>query len=116
MSRSLPTRAARDTQTGGSRREVTVADNVVALKDRRRLVAGQLHRYAFGHARAHQIPHRCSSEVVRNAAGTSGGEARRRPRFVEPLNRFRVLRSAALVSDQSEKDVRLDLPASLESL
>src|SRR5688572_12807805 len=51
--------------------EIAFADDVVALEHRARLVAGQLHRDAFGDAGAHEIPNGRASKVVRNATRSS---------------------------------------------
>jgi hypothetical protein len=61
--------------------KVTLVDDVVAFENHSRLVARQLHRYPFRHASPDQISDCRASEVVRNALGTSSGDARLPPRF-----------------------------------
>jgi hypothetical protein len=76
--------------------EIAVAHDVIAFEDRPRLVSGQFHGDALGHAAAHHVADRGPAEVVRNTTGTASGDARRFPCLRERTDRFRVLLPARL--------------------
>jgi hypothetical protein len=54
-------------------------------------VAAQFHRHAFGDAGAHHVPDGRSAKVVRDAAGTAGGDPGAAPRMVEAAGRDRMM-------------------------
>jgi hypothetical protein len=65
--------------------QVSVADDIISIEDATRLVAAQFHRDAFWNAGADHVPNGRSPEVVRDAAGTSGGDPGAAPRVEKPL-------------------------------
>jgi hypothetical protein len=56
--------------------DVTLADDVVAVEDRIRQVAGQRLGDRLRDTRANEVSHGRSPQVVRDAAGTTGQPAR----------------------------------------
>ena len=110
-SRSRPDGHASDTVEHPCRaRQIAVADDVVSLKNRRRLVARQLHRHALGDTGADHVPDGRSPEVVRDAPWTARRHARRRPRLGERLDGLWRLRPPAALGHYPEEHVRADEP------
>jgi hypothetical protein len=70
--------------------QVSVAHDIITIEDATRLVAAQFHRHAFGDAGAHHVPDGRSAKVVRDAAGTAGGDPGAAPRVVEAAGRDRM--------------------------
>ncbi len=69
---------------------VTLVHDVVAFKGGARLVRREVHRHAFGNARAHQRQNGGPPEVVRNATWAPGRTARGSPRFLDADNPLRL--------------------------
>jgi hypothetical protein len=79
MNRRLRVRTRREgVDSLGRFPQVPGADNVVALEHRAGLVPGELHRDTLGHACSHKIADGRSAKVVRDPAGTAGGNPRGR--------------------------------------
>ncbi len=72
--------------------EVRLADDVVAVEHRPRLVAGDRHRHPLGDPRPDHVADRRPPEVVEEPAAKTGGPARGPPRLVEPLHPVGPLR------------------------
>src|ERR1035437_3267972 len=75
--------------------QVATADDVVSLKDRARLMAGELHGHALRHAGPHEVANRGSAEVVRDATWAACLDAGLPPDFVEAALRDRLPRLLA---------------------
>ena len=98
------------------RAQVAVRHDVVAVEHAARLVAGELHRDAFRYAAANHVPDGGSPEVVRNAPGTPGREARRLPCRCERANRLRILLASPSLRDHANEHPRHHVPSFLQPL
>src|SRR5207247_4357011 len=55
--------------------QITLADDVVTVEDRARLVSAHLHGDPFGNASPHHVPNRRASQIVKQAPGRPRGAA-----------------------------------------
>jgi hypothetical protein len=70
--------------------QISVAHDIIAIKNAASLVAAQFHGHAFRNAGTDHVPDGRAPEVVRDAAGTAGGDPGAAPRVVEAAGRDRM--------------------------
>ena len=63
--------------------QISVAHDIIAIKNAAGLVAAQFHGHALWNASANHVPDGRAPEVVRDAAGTAGDDPGSAPRVVE---------------------------------